>query len=467
MVVQKRVLRVLLFAGGATREYQFLRTILHREMLEKRVELCVHVQDGNPKPVDLDIAAERLLDAFPGKLGPNDAGKKFMSLNDYDVIVAFDPDWSKLTPKQLAALREWVATHAGGIIFVAGPVNTYQLARPGGRDLSSLQALYPVTPMDNRLHGGGPTPLFALKFTSDAGSFNFLKLDEAGASPTAGWNAFFHNYEQFQIDPFNIREPKRGFYSYHPVQKIRPASTVVASVLSKGDQPFIVSMRYGQGTTLYLGSGEFWRLRGFKEGYHERLWVKMLRFVAPGSTAQKRISRILMARGVPTGPVAIEAQLRGKDFLPLPRDVRPEVLVRRIDRFQPKEQAVLKFELRGKPGDGDWEGRFAGSVTLKEPGEYEFQILIPGTNESLVHRVVVRQENPELDNVRPNFAYLHQLASEAETVLKGLPPEVRKEIEAALSRSAEASFAKDAPRLFFRPLEEDGIVRSLNSPARK
>ena len=35
VVVQKKKLRVLLFAGGATREYQFVRTLFYREVLEK------------------------------------------------------------------------------------------------------------------------------------------------------------------------------------------------------------------------------------------------------------------------------------------------------------------------------------------------------------------------------------------------------------------------------------------------
>ena len=50
---------------------------------------------------------------------------------------------------------------------------------------------------------------------------------------------------------------------------------------------------------------------------------------------------------------------------------------------------------------------------MKEPGEYEFRIPIPGTNESLTQRLTVRKPNPELDNVRNNFGLLYQLASEA------------------------------------------------------
>ena len=57
-------------------------------------------------------------------------------MSDYDVIVAFDADWTTLDVSQLQMLKDWVGTHAGGIIFMAGPVHTFHLARPGGLDIN-------------------------------------------------------------------------------------------------------------------------------------------------------------------------------------------------------------------------------------------------------------------------------------------------------------------------------------------
>ncbi len=192
--VQKRALRVLLFAGGATREYQFLRTILYREAVEKRMEFSIYLQTGREDHMDQDVPPERLLGDFPDRIGPNEPGKEFMSLSDYDVVVAFDPDWSKLTVKQLSTMKEWVGSHAGGIIFVAGPIFSYQIARAGGRDISSLLAIYPVVLQDNRLHnvhigklGHDSTRPYALNFSKSAAEFDFLKLEEEADSPIAGW----------------------------------------------------------------------------------------------------------------------------------------------------------------------------------------------------------------------------------------------------------------------------------------
>ena len=83
-----------------------------------------------------------MLTDFPNTIGLNKGGERFMSLSDYDVIIAFDPDWTRLAPSQRKLLQKWVEENSGGIIFVAGPVYSFQLARPGGQDFKTrLQEL--------------------------------------------------------------------------------------------------------------------------------------------------------------------------------------------------------------------------------------------------------------------------------------------------------------------------------------
>jgi hypothetical protein len=481
VVVQKRALRVLLFAGGATREYQFLRTILYREMTEKRMEMCIYLQTGREDHIDQDVEPERMLSEFPNKLGPDDPGQKYMSLNDYDVIVAFDPDWSRLSTRQLKLMEDWVGDHAGGVIFVAGPVYTYQLARPGGRDITSLLKIFPVVLKDSRLHslslGGGlshdATRPYALHFTPTAQEYDFLKLDDESDSPIAGWNKFFWNRDD--VDPQEVAgaRPKRGFFTYYPVERIKANSEVVATFAGpkesringgKDEQPFIVRYKFGQGHTLYLGSGEFWRLRSYKDGYQDRFWIKAARNVASTSTLQKKQGRILLARNLPVGQINFEAQVKGKDLLPLPRDLRPTVLVKRIDKNKDDKAEMQKFDLQPKPlDDEEWKGYFIGHITIKEPGEYEFQLPIPNSPETLRATLTVRKPNPELDNVRTNFGYLHLLASEARDLLKTLPAETRREIEPLLQvpQDSSQSNEKASKRLFFPLQSADAIAKCL------
>ncbi|MBI2804842.1 MAG: hypothetical protein HYX68_07670 [Planctomycetes bacterium] len=494
--VQKRALRVLLVTSGPTREYQFLRSILYRETIEKRMEMSILLQSGREDHVDQDVEPDRLLPSFPDRVGPNVGGQKFMSLSDYDVIIAFDPDWEKLTMKQRAALKEWVGTHAGGVIFVAGPVNSYKLARPGGQDYSSILSVYPVVLKDSRIHGldlpgsGGhdSSRPYPLNFSPVASQFDFLKLDEGGKSPIAGWKGFFWNNESISEAESKLVKPRRGMFNYYPVERLKTDSNVAATFAGpvtsrigekseefKDQQPFIVSMKFGSGKTLYLGSGELWRLRAYKNGFHERIWIKMARYVASGATEQKKYGRILMARSAPVGQINFEAQIKRKGLLFLGPEESPTVQVKRIDKNRPDEDqpgkgkkagskqgsAISSFVLKARVGDGPWQGYFVGQHTIKEPGEYEFIVPIKDLpNESLRARLIVRKPNPELDNVRTNFGYLYQLASEASK----LPPDIVKEIESSIQVPVDQPVAegtKSSKRLFFPLSSADAVAKCI------
>jgi hypothetical protein len=483
--VQKRALRVLLFTSGATREYQFVRTILYREMLEKRMEVCIYnQQNAKDDFIDEGVEADRLLQDFPTKLEPN-PGQKYMSLSDYDVVVCFDPDWTKLTLAQRNNLNKWVANYGGGVIFVAGPIYSYQIARPGGHDLTSLLQMYPVVLKDNRLHalpgvaglGHNTSRPYALNFEKDKmQQFDFLKLEEDDEHPIYAWNMFFWKNKDFQQELAKDLVPYRGFYTYYPVERIKPATLVIATFATankearigdktddfKDGMPFLATMPYGTGKTMYIGSGELWRLRSFKEGYHERLWIKMARYASAGAREQKKYGRFLMSRNVPVGQINCEAQVKGQNLQWLPADLRPTVLVKRIDKDRDEKAPQQQFDMKSKPFDVDWQGYFLGKIEIKEPGEYEFQLPIPGTNESLRQTVMVRKSNPELDNVRTNFGYLYQLASESGPLLKNLPPETRKRVDLA-TRVPDGGVVgeKASKRLFFGIEDADKVADCL------
>ena len=474
VLIQKKKLRVLLFAGGPSREYQFVRTLLYREVNEKRLDMSVLLQTGREDHVDQDVESERLLARFPDTLGPSK--EKYMSLSDYDVILAFDPDWTAPdVVAQLKLVKDWVGTHAGGIIFIAGPVHTYHLARPGGLDLSSLLTIYPVVPRDSRLHHAGighdASRPYPLNFGPSAKLYEFLKLDEKGETPVAGWEDFFWGKGKNAPEPGKNIKPVRGMYNYYPVERLKPASIVLATFEGnensrindgKDPQPYIVTMPYGNGKTIYVGSAETWRLRTYQETFHERFWIKMARYVSAGTTAQKKYGRILLGRTVPTGDVAFEAQVKGEDLQPLPRDSRPTVFVRKMGDLDAKPAA---FDLKAKPTQGDWQGWFSGKYALKEPGEYEFKIPISGTSETLSHRLTVRKPNLEMDNLRHNHGALYQLASDAGPVLNRLSGPVRAEVQKALGRpveeEAKETFGKETGRLFFPLPQADQIAKCL------
>jgi hypothetical protein len=475
VTIAKRKLRVLLFAGGPTREYQFLRTLFYREVTEKRMEMSVLLQTGREDQVDQDVESERLLHEFPKKIGATDPGEKYLSLSDYDVIVAVDPDWMMLGPEQMKMLKEWVGAHSGGIVFVGGPVYTYQLARPAGRDITDLKTLLPVFLSDSRLHGLGgighdASRPYTLRLSPAAKAFDFLKLEEAEESVNFGWNRFFWGDGNKSGDPANDR-PKNGFYNYYPVEKVKADSAVLATFVGpdsskindgKDEQPFMVSMRYGNGKTFFLSSGEMYRLRKTRDAYHERFWIKLARSMSSGTIQQKKYGRILTSRKTTVGNILVEAQLKGADLLPLSPDEHPVVRVKRIvkEGAAPKDEV---FDLKAKKSQGEWAGWFSGTFRAREPGVYKFEIATPNPNDPLTATVEVEQPNPERDNRRTNFALLHSLASDAQESLAGLPAEVRQKVMRMLATPSEdeSHSAKDRPRLFFKLESADAIADCL------
>jgi hypothetical protein len=186
--------------------------------------------------------------------------------------------------------------------------------------------------------------------------------------------------------------------------------------------------------------------------------------VSSGTTEQKKYGVILLGRSASTGTITFEAQIKGENLQPLPRDQKPTVFVKRPADFDPKldQDTPEKFEMRPKNLEGEWHGWFVGSFKVRTPGEYEFRIPIPGVSQALTHRLMVRKPNLEMDNVRQNHGALFQLASEAAPTLKRLPSEVQQELSRMLQPPAgEETSGKEGVRLFFPLANADAVEKCL------
>jgi hypothetical protein len=446
VVAQRQKTRILLFAAGPTREYQFLRSLFRREEMEKRAELAIVLQSGDKAtPVD----GERVLPSFPSKLTADDATDRYDALRSYDVIISIDPDWTALKLDQLKLIEKWVDDHGGGLVLMAGPIHTYHLSRRGGPDLSPITKIYPVVLKDSRLQGLGidhdATRPYHLDFSKAAKQHSFLNLDETCDDPLEGWQKYF--WDGKKLD----KEPKRGFHGYYPVEKLRPASTVLASFMGPRDsyindgkdpQPFIVKMPYGRGSTLFIGSAETWRLRTYKDTYHSRFWTNLTRHMADGVAARKQHGQLILPRSIPAGAdLHIDAQLLGKDLVPLSQERKTFARVRNMQDAEARTNLV---ELKAKPAKG-W---FAASLKIDEPGEYEFLVPIAGTSAVLSQRLTVRRVG-EMDDLRADLGHLQALASDAESQLKKLSEKERKEVRARLSALTDGIRLPSGDRLYF------------------
>jgi uncharacterized membrane protein len=459
--VIKKPLRVLLFASAPTRDYQFLRTFLVREMEKMRGEVAIHLQlppgvRERRTGVVQDVPPERLLSSFPTRLEAAEKEDKLYALDEYDVIVAFDPDWTQLTDQQLKMVRTWV-DKGGGLVVLGGPINTLQLARPGDNreKLKPILELYPVVLRDIRIEDverttSEPWPLNMDGATPD---MEFLKLAEAdreGKEPRflEDWNTFFYGPRK---EAGTREQVERGFYSYYPIEKVKPGALVVARFTDpKGkmpdgsQQPYLVLSAQGSGRrVVWIGSGETWRLRQYKAAYHERFWTKLLHFAGAGNMGKvnKRIRLDMGSTFTANQFVQVEAKIDGKGGEAYPPDARPpEIKLTLPAGSGEKDQTFL---MKPKPRS---EGIYSARFQVRVPGEYNLHLEVPDTKDAQSKRFSVKEANPELDNTRPDFEQMYQLASEADEVLARMGDAERQELKRRLHRPKLASDSKNEPR---------------------
>jgi hypothetical protein len=476
--VIKKPLRVLLVASGPMKDYQFLRTLFIREKDAKRAELSIFLQnEGRDGRAVQDVEPERLLNRFPTTLrvedDPNERPEdRYYNLARYDLIIAFDPDWSEFTAEQLQLLQKWVDQQAGGLILVAGPVNTYQLASDDGSGrMKPLIDLFPVLPGDVRLQSGpvkrtNKTP-WRLQFPGANPDMEFLKLDDENPAPLSGWPEFFDGSEKKAEGT-----PRRGFYDVYPIKSVKPGATVVATFtdpaakLDGKDHPFLVVQQFGKGRTVFVASAEMWRLRGYREMFYERFWTKLGRYASAGSrTRQNRRGILVMGRQFVAGQnVRLEAQLFGPSLEPLPRNTKPKLVVIPAEGGERRE-----VEMTAKPSQGDWAGWFQARFVVTKPGPYKVELPIPSSSDVLRDKFTAKESNPELDNTRPDAAALALMAGDLDEVKDRLPgkPAVDELRQRLRPRSAaeklEGREAAEAPKLLFTLSSAEAIPPCLPS----
>ena len=395
--ITERRNRILLFASGASREYQFLRNQLQRLVRsdgskDKEFEVDVCLQTGSD---GVSQDSSEILPDFP------DTGEV---LFEYDCIIAFDPDWRRLTTGQLNLLKEWIEDKAGGMIVVAGRINT----ETTGRDpnLSIVRGLYPVE--FGRTFAGASDPLggnnepWSIALSPEGRKSDFLRLDDADVAAYQAWDDF------------------EGFFDYYTVKGAKEKATILASLAdprfkqaagakSKDDgRPFLmVEHAVGAGRVLYLGSGEFWRLRSVNSSYFTRLYTQIVRHVAQ--------ARLL--RGSKRGVLLVDHD-NGRYSLNDLVEVRAQLMDARARPYeQPKvdlqvlapdrTQQIIKLEL-----DEQLPGNYRGLFPVRQVGAYRIDLEMPeGDREVLTRRLQVRVPNKESDDPRLNATLLERLAS--------------------------------------------------------
>jgi len=377
-----RKTRVLLLAGGPMRDYQFVRNLLHRD---KSVAVDILLQTGSP---GLAQESDDVIFEFPSTRE---------ELFNYDVIVAFDPDWARLrgeTGESLALLAEWSSKQAGGLVLVAGDVFTPRLASAAEalrEQFEDILKLYPVLLEAQRtIDDDDRAQPWPVAFTREGLEAGFLQLTDNPVTSAAAWKEF------------------AGVYRCFPTTGVKAGATVYArfSDPRSPDAPVLLASQfYGAGRIIYLGSPEMYRLRALDDAFYDRFWIKLLREVGQG--------RLL--RGTNRGILLME-----KTQYPLGSTVpvRARLLDPQFKDYQAEQVGLEVFDPHGKPlappvallGDASRPGQFAGAFIATIPGTYRLELPIPDTDERLTGMVSVRLPNLEFEHPEQNEALLRRLA---------------------------------------------------------
>jgi hypothetical protein len=377
--VVERKNRVLLVAGGPTREFRFLRNLLFRD---KNVETAVLLQTAQAGTAQ---EADELLLEFP---------ESEDELFEYDCIVAFDPDWDALSVEQVKMIEKFVAEQAGGLFVVAGPVNTPNWSRrPRGDDkMDEIKALYPVVFINRgaatiRTGRFGGDEAWPLAFTREGRDADFLWLGETSLESEQSWAEF------------------EGVYGYYGVKDVKPGAYVYArfsdpdTASGDGTLPvYLASQNYGAGRVFFQASGEMWRVREVDDTFFEKYYTKLIRWVSHGRLLRDSSRGVLLVdkERLMTGEhVEVRAILQDPQRKPL--DVE-EVVATVVDQQNPGESKTLKLR---KVVGGARPGMYSAQFTAVRAGDYRIDLPVPGGLEDEILSREVRVRVPQLEVEKP------------------------------------------------------------------
>lgn len=405
--VVDRKTRVLVVAGGPMRDYQFVRNMLYRH---SAIQTDVWLQTADAAGA-VSQEANRILTSFP---------ESKEELFDYDVIVAFDPDWNRLSPEQIDLVSEWVFAQAGGLVAVAGDVYSSSLASDA--KLEKIRELYPVVLNRYVSDRGGSRSIvqsWPFEFTREGREAGFLQITDEQVSSAEVWKEF------------------QGVYSAYPTNGAKAGATVYAyfsdprTQSASGLPVLLASQYYGAGRVIYLGSPEMWRMRSIDEVYYDRFWTKTIR-----EAGQARLKRgnnrgtLLLERNqfVLGQTVRVRAQLTDPQFNPL---IAPSVLA---EVFDPTGRPLVP-PVRLQQ-DSNRTGQFVGSFRVSSPGVWRIDVPIPQSGEQLSEKIDVVLPNLETDNARQNAQLLRLIAQDTGGAYVSLS-EAATEIPARLPNRGE------------------------------
>ena len=248
-----RPIRVLYVEGTPRWEYRYLKNLLLREKSIQSSVFLTSADRGFAQEGDEPIT--RL---------PHDAEE----FSPYDVIVIGDVSSDYFSRSQLSLIRDQVSVAGAGLLWIGGQSHTPVTFE--GTPLSDLLPMRQpgaVTPIDVR---DGlivtPSPL------AEALSVMRLLDPSEPAQQRAVWP-----------------DELAALLWVQDLGVLKPTAEILAQVVDDQDNQWdlMVTLRYGAGQVLYVGTDETWRWRyGRGALYHEQFWAQLIQMMGRGRVQQ-------------------------------------------------------------------------------------------------------------------------------------------------------------------------------------
>ena len=331
---------VLLVAGDAGWEYQFLRNYLIKHPEHYKVSTW---QQNADAAFNQEASTGMRLTALP---------MSREELFKYDVIILYDPRYvpGSLDGQMIGLLDEFVGRHHGGLCYIVGHKFT-DTNLMGGGPFDAVNKLLPV--VLGRATGGLSAQLRAAR------TAYVPEVTAEGAD---------HPLLQLADTPDENRRllgSLPGVYRSHAVTRLK---TLASSLLVSGDpsrqtydgqrEPLIAIQYYGKGRVLYHGFDTTWRWRAVDDTkLYQKYWANALDILAAGRLQKKRS---LITPGGQTFDAGTEIRVRveayNRDYTPMEGKTFT-VAVASVDG-----QSAVDCVLQGVRG-GFYEGTFLADRT--------------------------------------------------------------------------------------------------------
>jgi len=356
MEIKDDRLPVLYIEGSPRTEYRFLRRAMFRDT-QFRVVGVLRLASGRFYLQGINDSEAYLKDGFP------DTAER---LDAFQAVILGDVEAGLFTPKQQELLEQFVKQRGGGLLMLGG-VNSFGL---GGWAGTPVGKMLPVSIAVSDPH------------YSDEEYPVELVPENLG-----------HPVMRMAQDPVENAEL---WHNMPPLIGVTPVGQIKAGASLLLDKPIthdpvLAVQNYGQGRVAAFTSGGswYWQVsRPANDGFYERFWKQMLRWLVVGAKEQLTANTDAEIY-VLHDPVSIRATVLGKDMQPLDDAAVTATVTDPLGNVHPVAMDWILSE------EGVYQCQFMPSAE----GQYKVSVAVKGWDSPpLVRGFLVSQGRDEFAN---------------------------------------------------------------------